>query len=61
MVTCKWQPHLGRSVAVNGKNRQLVTDGPVEVQYFRKIIHHFERNLENIPQTSKVKPKDVNM
>jgi hypothetical protein len=32
VVTFKWQPHRGRSVAMNGENRQLFTDGLVEDQ-----------------------------
>ena len=55
-------------IPMNGGNRQLVTDGlvefekqPVEVIDFRKITDNFWRNLENITQIGKEKPKDVNM
>ena len=42
-------------------NRPLVTDQLLEVQDFRTIIHHFRGILENTPQISKEKPKDVDM
>jgi hypothetical protein len=41
--------------AMNGENRLLVTDEPIEVQDFRKITHHFKRNIWNIPQINKEK------
>ena len=47
---------------MNGKNRPLVTDEPVEVQDFKENdCRSFERNLENIPQVIKEKPEDVNV
>ena len=51
---------------MNRINCMLVTDDPiefekrlVEVEDFMKITPSFERNLENIPQINKRKPKDV--
>ena len=51
-----------------GENRQLVTNEPVEfweITGWRSRLHEhyrsFEKNLENVPQISKEKPKDVNM
>ena len=43
------------------ENRHLITDEPVEVQDCKKIIDHFKRNLQNIPQFSERKSKDANM
>ena len=47
---------------MNGKNRPLVTDEPVDVQDLKENdCQSFERNLENIPQIIKEKPINVNM
>jgi hypothetical protein len=51
---------------MSGKNRQLATDGPVEVGDFRRITDHFRGiyggNIwRNISQMNVAKPEDVNM
>ena len=46
--------------AMNGENRLLVTNEPVEAQD-SKTTTSFWKNLQNIPQINKEKPEDHNM
>ena len=46
---------------MNGENRPLVTNEPVEVQDFRRKDQLFQRNPQNISRIDKGKPKDRNM
>ena len=46
---------------MNGENWPLVIDEHVEIQNFMKMVDHLKKNLLNIPQINKEKPKDVNV
>ena len=49
------------SPAMIGKNRQLVTNEPVEVGDFKRITDHFRGIYEICLQMNEAKPEDVNM
>ena len=46
---------------MNGENRPLVTDEPVEVQDLKKITNHFRGMYEICLKLIKETPKDHNM
>ena len=46
---------------MNGENRQLVADQPVEVGDYKKIINHFRGSCRIYPNLMIENPEDVSM